>query len=250
MPTQPNIILIMTDDQGWGDTGYNGHPVLRTPHLDLRAKGSASTASTPPPPSARRPAAVASPGAIRIATASSSPTSDTFPRRRSPSPKPSKRRDTPPVTSASGTSERSPPKSRTGGAADAKTSASTTPRRGKTVSTSASPPKWPSQPGTPCASRPDPASTGPDPANGPRTTWRATTPCSGSAPTTGRPVRAAGARSTPADGNRAPLPLKYMARPPRHVRRRRGAASYCRKGDACARPPTRNRSSGAIPSVG
>lgn len=35
---QPNIILCMTDDQGWGDTGYNGHPVLRTPHLDQMAK--------------------------------------------------------------------------------------------------------------------------------------------------------------------------------------------------------------------
>jgi len=30
----PNIILCMTDDQGWGDTGYNGHPVLQTPNLD------------------------------------------------------------------------------------------------------------------------------------------------------------------------------------------------------------------------
>jgi len=35
---QPNIILCMADDQGWGDTGYNGHPVLRTPHLDQMAK--------------------------------------------------------------------------------------------------------------------------------------------------------------------------------------------------------------------
>jgi len=34
----PNIILCMTDDQGWGDTGYNGHSVLRTPHLDQMAK--------------------------------------------------------------------------------------------------------------------------------------------------------------------------------------------------------------------
>ena len=31
---KPNVILAMTDDQGWGDTGYNGHPVLRTPNLD------------------------------------------------------------------------------------------------------------------------------------------------------------------------------------------------------------------------
>jgi len=31
---KPNVILCMTDDQGWGDTGYNGHPVLRTPNLD------------------------------------------------------------------------------------------------------------------------------------------------------------------------------------------------------------------------
>ncbi|MGB2824425.1 MAG: sulfatase-like hydrolase/transferase [Phycisphaerae bacterium] len=31
---KPNVILAMTDDQGWGDTGYNGHPVLKTPTLD------------------------------------------------------------------------------------------------------------------------------------------------------------------------------------------------------------------------
>jgi arylsulfatase A-like enzyme len=31
---KPSVILCMTDDQGWGDTGYNGHPVLRTPNLD------------------------------------------------------------------------------------------------------------------------------------------------------------------------------------------------------------------------
>ncbi len=35
---RPNIILCMTDDQGWGDTGYNGHPVLRTPSLDQMAR--------------------------------------------------------------------------------------------------------------------------------------------------------------------------------------------------------------------
>jgi arylsulfatase len=33
-PDRPNIILCMSDDQGWGDTGYNGHPYLKTPNLD------------------------------------------------------------------------------------------------------------------------------------------------------------------------------------------------------------------------
>lgn len=32
-----NFILVMTDDQGWGQTGYNNHPVLRTPNLDSMA---------------------------------------------------------------------------------------------------------------------------------------------------------------------------------------------------------------------
>jgi hypothetical protein len=35
---KPNIILVMADDQGWGDTGYNGHPVLKTPELDAMAR--------------------------------------------------------------------------------------------------------------------------------------------------------------------------------------------------------------------
>ncbi|MEX2213748.1 MAG: sulfatase-like hydrolase/transferase [Phycisphaeraceae bacterium] len=35
---KPNIILCMADDQGWGDTAYNGHPLLVTPHLDAMAK--------------------------------------------------------------------------------------------------------------------------------------------------------------------------------------------------------------------
>jgi len=32
--TRPNIILTMTDDQGWGDVGYNANQVVRTPVLD------------------------------------------------------------------------------------------------------------------------------------------------------------------------------------------------------------------------
>ena len=35
---RPNIILAMADDQGWGDTSYNGHPVLQTPNLDSMAR--------------------------------------------------------------------------------------------------------------------------------------------------------------------------------------------------------------------
>ena len=38
---RPNIILLMADDQGWGDTGYNGHPHLRTPNLDEMASNGA-----------------------------------------------------------------------------------------------------------------------------------------------------------------------------------------------------------------
>ena len=37
----PNIILIMADDQGWGDVGFNGHPHLNTPHLDAMAQNGA-----------------------------------------------------------------------------------------------------------------------------------------------------------------------------------------------------------------
>lgn len=36
-PAHPNIVLVMADDQGWGDTGYNGHPDLKTPNLDAMA---------------------------------------------------------------------------------------------------------------------------------------------------------------------------------------------------------------------
>jgi len=37
---QPNLLLIITDDQGYGDLGCHGNPVLRTPHLDRLAQQS------------------------------------------------------------------------------------------------------------------------------------------------------------------------------------------------------------------
>ncbi len=33
----PNIILLMADDMGWGDTSHNGNPNLKTPNLDKMA---------------------------------------------------------------------------------------------------------------------------------------------------------------------------------------------------------------------
>ena len=39
LASKPNIVLVMADDMGWGQTGYYNHPTLRTPHLDAMAAG-------------------------------------------------------------------------------------------------------------------------------------------------------------------------------------------------------------------
>lgn len=39
--TRPNVILILTDDQGWGDLSLHGNPYVETPRLDGLAKSGA-----------------------------------------------------------------------------------------------------------------------------------------------------------------------------------------------------------------
>ncbi len=39
---RPNVVLIMTDDQGYGDLGATGNPVIKTPNIDAMARRSAA----------------------------------------------------------------------------------------------------------------------------------------------------------------------------------------------------------------
>ena len=34
---KPNVVVILSDDQSWGDYGFMGHPHLKTPNLDQLA---------------------------------------------------------------------------------------------------------------------------------------------------------------------------------------------------------------------
>lgn len=36
--THPNIILILTDDQGWGDLSFSGNTNIKTPNIDRLAE--------------------------------------------------------------------------------------------------------------------------------------------------------------------------------------------------------------------
>ncbi len=38
---KPNVVLIMCDDLGWGDTGFNGSEIAKTPNLDIMARDGA-----------------------------------------------------------------------------------------------------------------------------------------------------------------------------------------------------------------
>nr|MBX2871324.1 sulfatase-like hydrolase/transferase [Saprospiraceae bacterium] len=36
--SRPNVIIIVSDDQGWNDVGFNGGKDIPTPHLDALAQ--------------------------------------------------------------------------------------------------------------------------------------------------------------------------------------------------------------------
>lgn len=40
--SRPNVILFLTDDQGWGDVAFNGNEIVSTPHIDSIAKSGVS----------------------------------------------------------------------------------------------------------------------------------------------------------------------------------------------------------------
>ena len=45
----PNFIIILADDQGYGDLGSYGHPTIRTPHVDrLATQGMTFTRASEP----------------------------------------------------------------------------------------------------------------------------------------------------------------------------------------------------------
>lgn len=40
--TRPNVVVVLADDQGWGDLSCTGNPQIATPHIDALARGGAT----------------------------------------------------------------------------------------------------------------------------------------------------------------------------------------------------------------
>ena len=36
--TSPNILILLVDDMGWGDVGFNGNTTIDTPNIDALAR--------------------------------------------------------------------------------------------------------------------------------------------------------------------------------------------------------------------
>ena len=51
---RPNVLIVMSDDQGSGDFSAAGNPVLKTPNLDAAAVRQGATIPFPPAPRSPR----------------------------------------------------------------------------------------------------------------------------------------------------------------------------------------------------
>ena len=67
--TRPNVVVILSDDQGWGDLSLNGNSNLRTPNIDSLARDGARIDRFSSVPSVRRRGRSSSPDAITPAVA-------------------------------------------------------------------------------------------------------------------------------------------------------------------------------------
>ena len=88
-PRRPNVVMILTDDQGWGDLSINGNTNLRTPHIDSLAGAAPSSIASSCSPSVRRRGPSSSPAATTpaAACAASPPAASASTSTRGPSPR-------------------------------------------------------------------------------------------------------------------------------------------------------------------
>ena len=109
---RPNILVILADDQGWGDLSVHGNTNLSTPNIDSLARDGRAVR-----PLLRLPGLLADAGGVphrplppaRAACAASRPAASGSTSTRRPSPTRSRPPATPPAPSASGTTARSIP---------------------------------------------------------------------------------------------------------------------------------------------